>query len=180
MSAALAALHAQLRAEGGLLADALAPAGALADATADHGALVAHGPRTAADPDEYALVVEAVREGYLLHYGEPRVIRTPDRDLALLAGDRLYALGLARLAALGDAEAVGALAAVIALGAQAHAGEDPALAEAVWDAGVAQVGWGDDPALEAARAAAQAGEPGARAALQEAARHVAGDLARRR
>ena len=57
-------------------------------------------------PGEYALVIEAVREGYLLHYGEPRLLAGHDADLALLAGDYLYALGIERLAALGDTEAV--------------------------------------------------------------------------
>ena len=51
-------------------------------------------------------MIEAVREGYLLHYGEPRIVVGADTDLALLAGDYLYALGLERLAALGDLEAV--------------------------------------------------------------------------
>ena len=60
-------------------------------------------------PDEYALVMEAVREGYLLHYGESRLLADYDRDLALLAGDYLYALGLHRLAALGDTAAVSVL-----------------------------------------------------------------------
>lgn len=55
---------------------------------------------------EYALVVEAVREGYLLHYEQPRLLAGHDSDLALLAGDYLYALGLDRLAALGDTAAV--------------------------------------------------------------------------
>ena len=70
------------------------------------GALAAAGPRAAAAPGEYALVVEAVREGYLLHYGEPRLLAGHDADLALLAGDYLYALGLDRLARLGDTAAV--------------------------------------------------------------------------
>jgi hypothetical protein len=55
---------------------------------------------------EYALVVEAVREGYLLHYEQPRLLAGHDPDLALLAGDYLYALGLDRLAALGDNRSV--------------------------------------------------------------------------
>ena len=67
----------------------------------------------AARPAEYALVVEAVREGYLLHYGEPRLLAGHDPDLALLAGDYLYALGLDRLAALGDTRAVAILADLI-------------------------------------------------------------------
>jgi hypothetical protein len=62
---------------------------------------------------EYALVVEAVREGYLLHYEEPRLLAGHDPDLALLAGDYLYALGLDRLAALGDDRAVAILADLI-------------------------------------------------------------------
>ena len=59
--------------------------------------------------EEYAVVFEAVREGYLLHYGEPRLIAGHDADLGLLAGDYLYALGLDRLAALGDTDAVAVL-----------------------------------------------------------------------
>ena len=56
------------------------------------------GPRAAGTSD-YELLVESIREGYELHYGAPRVVRTDDPDLALLAGDRLYALGLERLGA---------------------------------------------------------------------------------
>lgn len=70
------------------------------------GELVAAGPGTAAAPAEYALVIEAVREGYLLHYEQSRLLGSHDSDLALLAGDYLYALGLDRLAALNDPRAV--------------------------------------------------------------------------
>ena len=77
---------------------------------------------TADGPDgEYALVMEAVREGYLLHYGESRLIAGHDPDLALLAGDYLYALGLDRLAAMGDTDAVAVLSELIARCAQLHA-----------------------------------------------------------
>jgi hypothetical protein len=62
---------------------------------------------------EHALVVEAVREGYLLHYERPRLLAGHDPDLALLAGDYLYALGLDRLAALGDTRAVAVLSDLI-------------------------------------------------------------------
>ena len=93
--------------------------------------------RPRAGATSYALLVEAIREGYLQHYGEGRVVRADDPDLALLAGDRLYALGLARLAELGDLEAVGELADVISLRAQAHAEGDPERATAVWEAGAA-------------------------------------------
>jgi hypothetical protein len=84
------------------------------------GTLVAAGPRATAAPVEYALVVEAVREGYLLHYGKSRLLADPDPDLALLAGDYLYALGIERLAALGDTEAVHVLADLISSCAQLH------------------------------------------------------------
>jgi hypothetical protein len=85
------------------------------------GMLTAAGPRVAAKPAEYSLIVESVREGYLLHYGEPRLLRGHADDLALLAGDYLYALGLERLAALGDIEAVRILADLISGCAQLHA-----------------------------------------------------------
>src|SRR4051812_46167061 len=90
------------------------------------GALAAAGPRAAEAPEEYVLLVEAVREGYLLHYETPRLIQGADPDLRLLAGDYLYALGLERLAARGDLEAVTELADLISLSAEIHAenGED--------------------------------------------------------
>jgi hypothetical protein len=95
------------------------------------GLLAAAGSRAASAPTEYALVIESVREGYLLHYGEPRLLAGHDRDLALLAGDYLYALGIRRLAALGDSEAIGRLAELISRCAQLHAegreGEAPRL-----------------------------------------------------
>jgi hypothetical protein len=81
----------------------------------------AAGSRAAAAPGEYASVIEAVREGYLLHYGEARLLAGHDDDLALLAGDYLYALGIERLARLGDVEAVLTLADLIATCARLHA-----------------------------------------------------------
>jgi hypothetical protein len=100
---------------------------------------------------DYALLVEAIREGYLQHYAEGRVVRPGDPDLELLAGDRLYALGLERLAALGDLDAVAELADLISLTAQAHAEGDPGRADAVWTAGAAAVGAGPAPDHEAAK-----------------------------
>jgi hypothetical protein len=73
-----------------------------------------------APPGDYAFVIEAVREGYLLHYGEPRLLAGHDSDLALLAGDYLYALGIERLASQGDTEAVHILADLISTCAQLH------------------------------------------------------------
>jgi hypothetical protein len=103
------------------------------------GSLVAAGPRTAADPGEYALVVEAVHEGYLLHYGEPRLLAGHDADLALLAGDYLYALGLARLAALGDERAVSLLSDLISRCAELHAEGDAGSIPALWEAAAREI-----------------------------------------
>jgi hypothetical protein len=119
---ALDDLAAELRAEGGLVAAALRSAPA--------GDPLPEGPR-----EEVALLLEAIREGYLLHYGESRLLETGDADLALLAGDRLYALGLERLAELGDLEAVRSLADVISDSARAHAEDRPRLAGEAWRRG---------------------------------------------
>ena len=97
------------------------------------GLLAAAGPRAAAAPGEYALVVEAVHEGYLLHYGESRLLADPDPDLALLAGDYLYALGLDRLAKLGDERAVGILSDLISRCAQLHAEGDSGRVPGLWE-----------------------------------------------
>ena len=78
-------------------------------------------------------VLEAVYEGYLMHYGEPRAFRGMDADLRLLAGDALYALGLARLAETGDLEAVALLSDLISSSARAQAEGRPQDAEALWE-----------------------------------------------
>jgi hypothetical protein len=119
MSGPLEALAATVRGGGGLLADTVT------DPTqhAELGALAGPG---------HAELVEAIYEGYLLHYGEGRVLRPADPDLALLAGDRLYALGLEKLAAAGDLEAIGVLCETIATCAQSHAEGRHEQAQQVW------------------------------------------------
>jgi hypothetical protein len=145
----LGRLAGEVRERGGLLAHAVAPA----SSDGAYGAVAAAGARAAGREDDYALLVEAIHEGYLLHYASGRVVRPEDPDLSLLAGDRLYALGLARLAELGDLAAVGELADVISLAAQAHAEGHPERAAAIWEAGVRAVGEGPPPDHEAAKAA---------------------------
>jgi hypothetical protein len=66
------------------------------------------------DP-RFALAVETIYEGYLVHYGRPRMFAPADRDTALLLGDYLYAQGLVHLAATGSVEAVGEMAELISL-----------------------------------------------------------------
>lgn len=76
--------------------------------------------------------VEAVYEGYLLHYAKPRAFGAIDADLRLLAGDALYALGLGRVARKGDLEAVAELAELISGVARAHAEDAPGRADELW------------------------------------------------
>ncbi len=124
-------LAAQLRGDDGLLAAAIVdpPAAARAEL----------GEAAAAGDPAYALLVEAIREGELQHYGGGRLLRDGDPDLALLAGDHLYALGLQRLADAGDLESVVVLAGVIARCAQAHAEGQTADAAEAWRRGAAAV-----------------------------------------
>jgi hypothetical protein len=82
-------------------------------------------------------VLEAVYEGYLMHYGEPRAFTGMDADMRLLAGDALYALGLSRLAETGDLEAVAVLSDLISDSAHAQAEGRQADAEALWEASAA-------------------------------------------
>ena len=92
---------------------------------------------------ERRFVLEAVYEGYLLHYGDARGCSTGwTPDLRLLAGDALYALGLARLAESGDVPAVAELSDLISLSAQAHAEGRGETAEALWDASAGALGPG--------------------------------------
>jgi hypothetical protein len=86
-----------------------------------------------ADADR-AFTVEAVREGFELHYGRPRAFHGMDDDLRLLAGDALYALGLARLAERGDVAAVAELSDLISLCARTEAEGRRDLSERAWDA----------------------------------------------
>ncbi len=137
------------------------------------GPLAAAGPRAAKEPAEYSFVVESIREGYELHYGTPRILEGQDENLALLAGDYLYALGLERLAALGDDEAVVELSDLISLCAASHSDGSEAVVPALWLAAAVAVGCGGDEAHKQAKAAARSAAPGAADALLESARMTA-------
>jgi hypothetical protein len=97
---------------------------------------------------DYAFVLEAVHEGFLLHYGEPRAFAGMDADLRLLAGDALYALGLERLAQAGDVDAVAELSDLISLCARASAEGRGELIDRLWAATARRLA-GDGPGARA-------------------------------
>ncbi len=168
---ALGRLVELLREQGGLMATLVAadiPDGPWSDAPGP-AQTAAAGPRAQRAREEYELLVETIYEGYLLHYGDGRVVAPAEADLGLLAGDRLYALGLARLVALGDTEAVAELADTITLGALAQAAGEPELARAVWEAGARAVGWGSSEAHAEAKRLAFARAPEAIEAMRTSA-----------
>jgi hypothetical protein len=89
----------------------------------------------------FALGVETIYEGYLLHFGRPRLFAPADADTALLLGDYLYAHGLVRIAATGSVDAVNDLAELISLCAQAQA-EGADADWAAWAATASALGTG--------------------------------------
>ncbi|HEY7966550.1 MAG TPA: hypothetical protein VID68_05945 [Solirubrobacteraceae bacterium] len=153
-----------IAAEGEPLAGGLLPSDP-GGAAATLGAIAARGPRAREDPAEYELLFETIYEGFLLHYDRSRLLVDGDADLSLLAGDRLYALGLERLVALGDLEAVQELADVISLCALLVGRGQDDTCEPLWRAAAQAVGWGAGDAYRAAKALARAGDATARAAL---------------
>jgi hypothetical protein len=168
------ALHGALAAVGGTIADALVPRDEIAPDGSGPAQLAAAGPRTADRAGEYELLVEMIDEGARLHYGTPRVVALADPDLALLLGDQLYALGLRRLAELGDVAATAELADLISLVAEAGSRGDDELLAAIWEAGAVAIGWGTSDELEAAKALARIADPSAAMALRSAARQRRG------
>ena len=120
-------------------------------------------------PAGHALGLETIYEGYLVHYGSPRLFAPEDEETALLLGDYLYAHGLVRVADAGDVAAVVDLAELISLCGQARAeGRDDD--GALWAATGALLGQGAlDAARESYRTAADADD------LEAAARDAAGD-----
>jgi hypothetical protein len=165
-------LRALLREEGGLMATLVAaapPSGANGGERHSPAMLAAEGPRAAGQRAEYELLIEAIYEGYLLHYGAPRVVHVPEADLGLLAGDQLYAIGLARLVALGDTIAVAELADTITLSALAQGAGESELADAVWTAGARAVGWGPSETHRHAKDLLLARAPGAIEAMRTSA-----------
>lgn len=115
---------------------------------------------------QFALGLESIYEGYLLHYGRPRLFSPADSDTAILLGDYLYAHGLVRVAALGEVDVVADLAELVSLCAQLRAEERDGDG-AAWAGTVSVLGRGD-PRLGDARAALRVGgDPAPLLALAE-------------
>ena len=120
--------------------------------------------------EQFALGLETIYEGYLVHYGTPRLFAPADPDAALLLGDYLYAHGLVRIAQLDDVDAVADLSELISLCSQLRA-EQAAGDGPLWAATAALLGAGR--ALDDARAALRL--HGSAGALEDAARSARGD-----
>jgi hypothetical protein len=126
---------------------------------------------SALGPEEHAVGLETIYEGYLVHFGRPRLFAPPDADTALLLGDYLYAHGLVRIARSGDVDAVADLAELISLCAQSRA-EGRNGDGSAWTATAAALGGGTlETAREALRLRGDAGP------LDRIARDAAGDAA---
>ncbi|MEP7334185.1 MAG: hypothetical protein ABI717_00260 [Actinomycetota bacterium] len=104
--------------------------------------------------ERYALGLETIYEGYLVHYGTARLFDPQDPDVALLLGDYLYAHGLVRIAELGDVEAIRELAELISRCAHLRAEGAPGDGEA-WAETAERLGGGvaEQSAREGALAA---------------------------
>jgi hypothetical protein len=104
-------------------------------------------------PERFALGLETIYEGYLVHYGRPRLFAPADEETTLLLGDYLYAHGLVRIAATGDLEAVAVLAELISACAHLRA-EEAGGDGAAWVDAARRLGGVPDAAAVAAALAA--------------------------
>ena len=106
--------------------------------------------------EAFAVDIELIYEGYLLHYRESRALALAADDLEtrLLAGDCFYARGLRGIAARGDADAVGLLARLMAACSYLRSAGAPFAADdALWaytTAGLVAEHAGAEPASVAA------------------------------
>jgi hypothetical protein len=107
--------------------------------------------------DVYAIGLETIYEGYLCHYGRPRLFAPADEELGLLLGDYLYAHGLVRIADTGSVSAVAELAELISICSRVRAEGENGDAEA-WLAAAVALGPRppDDDAVERALTAHRA------------------------
>ena len=119
---------------------------------------------------ELGLGLETIYEGYLVHFGRPRLFGPARADTALLLGDYLYAHGLVRVAATGNVAAVLDLSELIS---HVHSGHERRAGTATEPHGQRPQLASGPESLEAARDALRLdADP---TSLEEAARESAGD-----
>jgi hypothetical protein len=96
----------------------------------------------------FALGLETIYEGYLVHYGRSRLFAPRDEDTALLLGDYLYAHGLVRVADENDVGAVAELAELISVVSHARA-EGAEEDGRNWAAAAGRLGSGSEASTDA-------------------------------
>ena len=122
--------------------------------------------------ERFALGIETIYEGYLLHYGRPRLFSAPERETNVLLGDYLYAHGLVRIAELGDVAVVSAVAELLSLCSQLRA--EPGVRSGLpdgtaWAATVALLGAADGRLARSRAALRERADPTELARLAESA-----------
>ena len=118
--------------------------------------------------ERFALGVESIYEGYLLHYGRARLFDPVDPDTSILLGDYLYAHGLVRVAGQGDVRVVADLAELLALCAHLRAEGQPGDGPA-WAATIALLGRVEERLPEARTTLSQSADPAPLLRLAESA-----------
>lgn len=130
---ALATIRASIAADDPLFASNLGetPAGGHPPGFADL-FLIAAGSSVTGEQD-YLLALEYTFEGYLLHYGKSRLLAAVPDDLALLAGDYMFARGINHLTVRGSLTGIHLLAQLISFCSLVHCeGHDRSLAADAW------------------------------------------------
>jgi len=87
--------------------------------------------------------LELILEGFLLHHGEPRLLRMPEEG-RVLAGDYCYAHGLVQVAQAGDLRIILELADLVALSASLVAMDERERLADLWRVTIASIA-GDAP-----------------------------------
>ena len=130
----------EIAADSSVFAGRLRPEGRLQGAAGFSSLFTAACGTDVAGAGLYRLGLEYIYEGYLLHYGQSRLLEEEDGEFHVLAGDHMFARGLAAIAGLGDLFCVRTLAELIRRSAFIQCeGLDPSLAFGAWAASTLQL-----------------------------------------
>jgi len=89
--------------------------------------------QTVPGADAFRLGLEYIFEGYVLHYGQSRLLQPDSSNFFLLAGDHMYARGLKTTASLGDLDSIEALSELIRVCSFVHCEKlDQSVAAYAW------------------------------------------------